>query len=839
MKKTSWLRKGLAGAVTAMMLLQSMIFTGIGVSAADGETVKTLGSWYTDSVWTIENGSYPITHFDGMVCDESAVHTLSYKIKAATNASNLVHIYGDNFISLCDYYPGEGFEGAHQNSDNGKSAKFSAKTDNLKTLGKWYTVETEWCAGVGNQYMKYTIKDEDGAVLAQSDKIDGMWKDIYYAEYNAFTTGGIPTGVYVWNESGQDVQVKDIIITEAVPKPSYGEMFKYTFDSADSIDSRWERAGDIVDGAMRISPQGYPYLNLGNLASDGYYEFSYKVKADDSCAKYLNVYESGTGQNINFGQYNPGTGIGVDETDLHGACNEDSAYLTANRDGWYTIKVAFSAKEGASYVKYTVLDGMNNELYTKIYNEIKALPQRLCFWNEEASETVNGFYYIDDVTLTRLEEPSVGPDRVLIDEKFDSATYGNEWTDASNVTVDNGALKFNSNGYIYFNIPDKVKTKVYRITYDIKQDTVTDAWKLGSLYMYGENNSNDSGNANPNPMSMFSTKNGLYHELDADKESATPKYAVGKGKLKADKWYTAEIEFSESGGPNNSGFIRMNLFDKQTGRAMGDEFEVDLNYAADQPNKTQYCIWSFMDRIGGAGQSDFENPAFYIDNFKVEELDMVYKRMIMRDFAGRDVTAYTGITPTISAIELLFSAPVDMTSAETGITLKKSDGTEVSFTGETNGNRYILNLASSLAANTEYILSISKTVHAAEGSLTLTEPVTIQFRTGAAQTAAAVTSFAPEVLSAETDKITVNAAAYNADADTLNAVVIAAFYKGDGLANVETADLSVSAGEGKKQSFEFKVPDDIGITSAKLFIWDGFDTMIPYDVVHIIPRSAE
>lgn len=834
MKKNRWLRRGFAGVVT-MMLLQCMIFAGVSVNAAEEETVKTLGSWYTNgSVWTIANTEYPFTEFTGITYDEEAVHTLSYKIMAPTDATNLVHIYGSNFISLCDYYPGLGFEGAHQNSDYGKQAKFSAKTENLKSLNTWYTVETEWCADKDNRYMKYTIKDDTGNILAESGRIEGLWKDIYYAEYNAFEENGLPTGVYVWNESGKDIQVKDIVITETVPQPSYGEIFNYHFSNAENIDSQWEGAGDIENGALKINPNSWPYLSLGSLASDGYYEFSYKVKADASCEKYLNVYEVNV-PSINFGQYTPGTGIGLHITELHGACNPDSAYLTTDKAGWYTIKVAFSANNATPYVKYTVFDGTNSEVYNKIYHELSVLPQKLCFWNEEAATNTNGFYYIDDVTLTRLESPSVVPDRVLINENFDGAAYSEAWTGASGVAIDNGTLKFNSNGYIYFNIPDKVKTKVYRITYDIKQDTVTDAWKLGSLYMYGENNGKDK--PNQNPMSMFNTKNGLYHELDANFETAIPKYHIGRNKVQADKWYTAEIEFSESGGPAENGFIRMNLFDKQTGRAMGEEFEIDLNYAADQPNKTTYCIWSYMDRVGGT--ADFENPAFYIDNFKVEELDMVYKRMIMKDFADRDVTAYTGVTPALSAIELLFSAPVDEESAKTGISLKTSNDTTVAFIGKAEGNKYILELPTGLNANTEYVLSVSETVRAADGSLTLTEPATIQFSTGAPRTEVAVTSITPEVLAADTKKIAVDIAVYNVGTETLHAAVIAAFYKGDVLANIEISDLEAAANKGKKSTIEFTVPNDSEITSAKIFVWNGLSTMVPYDVVHIVPHSAE
>ena len=335
-------------------------------------------------------------------------------------------------------------------------------------------------------------------------------------------------------------------------------------------------------------------------------------------------------------------------------------------------------------------------------------------------------------------------------------------------------------------------------------------------------------------MSMFSTKNGLYHVLEADLENRIPKYATGKGKVSAEKWYTVEIEFSETGGADNTGFIRMNLIDKETGRAVDEGFEVALGYASEQPNKTRYCLWSCSDIIGG---TEYDNPDFYIDNFKVEELDMVYKRAVMKDLTGKDVTAYSGVTPLLSSIELLFSAPIDAESAS-GITLKKKSGEAVSFTGKTEGNKYILDLASALEDNTDYVLTVAKEVKAAGSDLTLTKASEMAFRTGTAQTTASFVNITPEKLTPSTEKIAVDIAAYNAGETALGMVVIAAFYNDDRLVDTQIQDLTVGAQEKKEQKIEFNVPDS-QITSSKLFIWNSLDKLLPYDEARFIPYSAE
>ena len=681
--------------------------------------------------------------------------------------------------------------------------------------------------------MKYTVKDESGEnILAESEKIDGLWRDSWDPREVGDNESFLSQSIHPYNLTNNTVEIKDIILTEV---PFYGEIFKYEFNNEFDYDGRWLRIGEgntkIADGALQIADGGWPTVNIS--ASEGYYEFSYKVKAADACAGVLNTYENISG--MNFGQYYAGQSIalGIKSEDYAA----DSGFPVTNKNVWYTVKVSFSANAGEEYAKYAVLDDYGNEVYKKAYYEIKKsnngeFGTEIVFWNQGGG----AFYYIDDVTLTKLEKPAVkSTKRILLDEDFDSGVYDSAaWTGAVDVMVDNGALKFPSNGYIYFNIPNKVKEKAYRITYDIKSDAVRDSDKLGSLHMYGENNSLDE-TANSNGMSMFNTKNGLYHADGADLENRIPKYAIGKNKIQTNKWYTVEIEFSESGGANNTGFIRMNLIDKETGRVIDDGFEVALGYAADQPNKTKYCLWSCSDTIGG---TEYENPDFYIDNFKVEELDMVYKRAVMKDLAGRDVTAHTGVTPALSTIELLFSTPIDTESAKTGITLKKASGESVSFTGKAEENKYILDLTSVLEENTSYILTVAQEVKAADSDLTLTESSTVSFSTGMAQTMVNFVNITPEKLTPDTAKIAADIAAYNAGEEQLGMVVIAAFYNGDALIDIETEDLTVGIQEKLEQKIEFNVPDS-QITSSKLFIWNSLNGLVPYDEARFIPYSAE
>lgn len=831
MKKIN-IRRIFTGILAVAVLLQIMLFAGISVSA-DME-VKTFGPFFAGDEGALRDGWHEIANVTQSV---DYIYTLSYKIKAdKASESGAVNVYGAQNISLGRYFPGRGFEGAYYLDGEVKKAKFSALNENVTAVNVWYIVETEWCNAADNRYMKYTVKNEQGEVLAESKKLDGLWCDHYYAAADAVANDAYPTGIYPWNAgTGADVMVKDVTVTAAYT-PVYGEVFKYKFNSENDYDSRWVGVNQdntkIVNGVLQIDNNTWPSVKID--ADLGYYEFSYKVKASDACAGVMNVYENISG--MNFGQYHAGTSIGVGSKDTDKDIN--TGYLTAAKNVWYTIKIAFSANEGEEYAKYTILDSGGAEVYKKTCYEIQRSSEgtfgtEVLFWNQGGG----AFYYIDDVTLTKLEKPTVKRDsRILIDENFDSGIYDSAvWMGASEgVTVDNKTLQFKSGGYLYFSLPDKVKEKAYRITYDIKSDSVINPDKLGSLHMYGENNSADGETSNSNGMSMFSTKNGLYHGLEADLENRIPKYATGKGKVSAEKWYTVEIEFSETGGADNTGFIRMNLIDKETGRAVDEGFEVALGYASEQPNKTQYCLWSCSDIIGG---TEYDNPDFYIDNFKVEELDMVYKRAVMKDLTGKDVTAYSGVTPLLSSIELLFSAPIDAESAS-GITLKKKSGEAVSFTGKTEGNKYILDLASALEDNTDYVLTVAKEVKAAGSDLTLTKASEMAFRTGTAQTTASFVNITPEKLTPSTEKIAVDIAAYNAGETALGMVVIAAFYNGDVMIDTKIQDLTVGVKEKLERKLEFDVSNS-QITSSKLFIWNSLDEMLPYDKVRVIPYSAE
>ena len=837
MKKSNYIKCILTTALSIAMLLQTMFFAGTSAVSAAPADVKTLGSWYVDEPLNVDSGGYPNIELTGVSYSANAIHTLSYQVKALPLADDAavtgsVGMYGEAVASFGRYFPGQGFEGAYYKEGGAVKPKFDVKTDNLKAVNVWYTVETEWSEKIGERYMKYSIKNENGeTVYAESEKIEGLWRDNWDAWDTECNDSFLSTVINPWNQTNTTIQIKNVVITES---PIYGEVFKYEFNNENDYDSRWiriEGETKIVDGALQIPNGAWPAVKIN--ADSGYYEFSYRVKANDDCSGNLTVYDYSS--NMSFGRYYAGKNIAVGVKDPDDVA-ENSGYLTSAKNVWYTVKLAFSANSGEEYARYAVLDAEGNEVYKKTYHEIKksdsgAFGSEIVFWNQDGGAC----YYIDDVTLTQLKEPAITAEpRVLVDESFDSGIYESTiWNVASKVTIDNGMLKFPSGAYIYFNLPDKAKDKTYRITYDVMSDEITDEEKLGSLLMYGENNS-ATDNSNSNGMSMFNVKNGLYHAFEADLQNRIPKYTAGKGKVRAGKWYTAEIEFSESGGNNESGFIRMNLIDKETGRAMGDGFEVDLGYAGDQPNKTQYCIWSAGDHIGG---DEFKNPDFYIDNFKVEELDMVYKRAVMKDLTGKDVTAYSGVTPLLSSIELLFSAPIDAESAS-GITLKKKSGEAVSFTGKTEGNKYILDLASALEDNTDYVLTVAKEVKAAGSDLTLTKASEMAFRTGTAQTTASFVNITPEKLTPSTEKIAVDIAAYNAGETALGMVVIAAFYNGDVMIDTKIQDLTVGVKEKLKRKLEFDVSNS-QITSSKLFIWNSLDEMLPYDKVRVIPYSAE
>lgn len=179
------------------------------------DNIKLLGSWYTNNAMTVANNSWPAIDFGDIKYDGTMIHTLSYKIKATQASSGTVSVYGTAVASFGLYIPGQGFEGAYyKDTDGSVKPKFSAKGENVEPVNTWYTVETEWYEGFPNRYMKYTIKNDMGNILAQSDKIPGIWRDNWDAWDTEYAGSIMSTAVHVYNLSGAIVQIKDVAVTE-------------------------------------------------------------------------------------------------------------------------------------------------------------------------------------------------------------------------------------------------------------------------------------------------------------------------------------------------------------------------------------------------------------------------------------------------------------------------------------------------------------------------------------------------------------------------------------------------------------------------------------------------
>ena len=179
------------------------------------DNINLLGSWYTNNAMTVANNSWPAIDFGDIKYDGTMIHTLSYKIKATQASSGTVSVYGTAVASFGLYIPGQGFEGAYyKDTDGSVKPKFSAKGENVEPVNTWYTVETEWYEGFPNRYMKYTIKNDMGNILAQSDKIPGIWRDNWDAWDTEYAGSIMSTAVHVYNLSGAIVQIKDVAVTE-------------------------------------------------------------------------------------------------------------------------------------------------------------------------------------------------------------------------------------------------------------------------------------------------------------------------------------------------------------------------------------------------------------------------------------------------------------------------------------------------------------------------------------------------------------------------------------------------------------------------------------------------
>lgn len=204
---------------------------------------------------------------------------------------------------------------------------------------------------------------------------------------------------------------------------------------------------------------------------------------------------------------------------------------------------------------------------------------------------------------------------------------------------------------------------------------------------------------------------------------------------------------------------------------------------------------------------------------------------------GEESNNYRAVSTLTDSIAINFGAVMDPETL-TGIKLVNSaDGSEAKFTSEVNGNIVNLNLTNTLAANAEYSIVIPAEAANIDGTA-LGEDETIVFNT----TDDAVYEGAIKALTAGGTAVTgisqiktgtalaADVKLNNATEESKNAVVIFSFYDADGrLTGTNYEVIKLDAGAKYENTVEYTVGDMTDVASAKVMLWDGFESMVALD----------
>ena len=683
------------------------------------------------------------------------------------------------------------------------------------------------------RYIKRTLLGEDGSEIASySDTNIYKSPDDVQEKVAQGDNEQIINQICFWNCGlTDDVVVDDIIIKEVEPSVVPVEnnlIFEETFanDTFDNASSWTQHTAVVDNGTLKVPGNSWPVMTMPTPSKkDAAYKFSYRIKTDSDTSGTLvgDLFRVlSTDNKRAFGSYKPGSGA-IFRNSLWSTEVASAPWELFKKDEWYTFETTFCEKLGSQYTKWSIKNADGDEIYADSVNYLpdaltpgtaddsgSVFGKGMYFWN--ADTTGNVTFWIDDIKLEKVQIEEIEEEISFVDEKFDAADLSglNGWSGAvGGVSIDNGTLKMPQNSYIYLNISGKNGNDTYKITYDVKVEGETDSAAnsiaLISDYFLG----------NFNPLT------GLGNTFGFKEPNEIIPVTNGNG-----KWYTVSVEFCES---KDNGFMRYSLTDRETGTLIGTylcPYLKSSQGAADVSgmNATSYYFWN-----RGA-----DGTVAYIDNLKFIKTSnaMYLDKITATDYAGNVLSLDDGISPAVENIKVGFTAKVTDASAKGGISLKeKASNTDVDFAFSSEGKNAVLTFAAPLKGNTEYQLVVSKDVKSASGTALAGES-TVDFLTGAADTLGRIKPLGVSDIASLTPGGTLNveASIANAENESRDAVIIAAFYSNDVLCSVQNGSTEeVNAASVKDIAFTVNVPKDMkDVTCVKIFLWSGFDGMKPY-----------
>ena len=832
--------------VILSLCIMSAVSVGIVPKVFAEDKVTSLGSWHTgDNVKTVESGAYPAVEFGEINYNTSAVYTLSYKIKATEGTDGKISVYGNNLpASFGLYLPGRGFEGAYYTEDGEVKPKFSAENEALKAFDTWYTVETEWCELSDDKYMKYTIKDEEGEILAASDKISGLWADYWDGRPEGLESI-LPTTIYIYNLSNSAIQVKDIVINETEskeqPKPTV------TPGEPDPTGGKtlgtWYADGDV----WTIDSGAYPIIEFGklNYNSTAVHILSYTIKAQEETANAVHVYDTNT---ISWGHYIPGQGF---EGAYYKDGNETKPKFNAKDDSlkavntWYTVETEWCESMDNRYMKYTIknehgdvlaqsdkITGLWKDSYYAESEEFfgDAMPLGIIAWNNETGKTIE----IKDIILKEIETETPKPEDsiILVDNMdftgcstvADARRLGLVINNSENVSISSAyegdslspSLCINraDNGVNLTTFSAGAYEGVYNISYWIYTEGVDTHFIVDA----------------PMKMNGFEDGSLMLLEVRDNLASVNPNFGDGQrgmtiAPIRDKAWYRFEHIIDV-----NTRMVTTKAFDANNspiGNVINRKF---TNMTADYSSE-------LIDHFSGIRFRNWKDIGTLIDNISIRR-EFIAPKLTEENISfitadGTEVGYTNEISPAVKSIALDFGTSITDKSAKSGIHLTKADGTEVLFTGEKDKTKYLMNFEHLLEPNQTYTLTVENIENGI--GTQISENLSSTFITGNGGISARISSICEngtalgDTTPIADGQLTVNIEYINSLLTEQNIDCVVSCYDKNNRA-IETAVHKITVPASSSSSLEISsktVPENCA--SVKAVLWRDLESMISYD----------
>ena len=830
--------------VILSLCMMSALSVGIVPEVFAEDEIKTLGSWHTgDNVKTVESGAYPAVEFGEINYNTNAIYMLSYKIKVPEGTNGTISVYGNNIpASFGLYLPGQGFEGAYYREDGDVKPKFSSRNENLKTVDTWYTVETEWCEISDNKYMKYTIKDEKGEMLAYSDKISGLWTDNWDGRPEGCESI-LPTAIYIYNLSNSAIQVKDIIIKETESK----EQSKPTPDEPDQAGVKtlgtWYADGNV----WTINSGAYPIIEFGklNYNSAAVHMLSYTIKAPEGTANAVHVYDTNT---ISWGHYIPGQGF---EGAYYKDGNETKPKFNANDeslkavDTWYTVETEWCESMDNRYMKYTIknedgdvlaqsdkIAGLWKDAYYAESDEFfgDAMPLGIIAWNNETGKTIE----IKDIIFKEIETETPEPDDpiVLVDNMdftgcstvADARRLGLVINSSENVSISSAyegdslspSLCINraDNGVNLTTFADGAYEGIYNISYWVYTEGVDTYFIVDA----------------PMKMNGFEDGSLMLLEVRDNLASVNPNFGDGQrgttiAPLREKAWYRFEHTIDV-----NARMVTTKAFDENNspiGNVINRKFT----------NMTSDYSAELINHFSGIRFRNWKDVGTLIDNISIRR-EFITPRLTEENISfitadGAEIGYMKEVGPAVKSIVLDFGTAITDESAKNGIHLTKGDGTEVSFKGEKDKTKYFMNFEQLLEPNQTYTLTVEYIEN--EIGTQISGNLSTTFTTGDGSISAKISSICENGTVLEDTpptvggQLTVNIEYINSLLTEQNIDCVVSYYD-ENNRTIETAVHKITAPASTGNSLEISskaIPENCA--SVKAVLWRDLESMISYE----------